>query len=292
MQAAHKISVEAYNAMAMAIAPGKSEYDILAVLNGIMAKHAAEHSFSPIVSVHGEVMHNITYKNSLKEGQLLLIDSGAESKECYASDITRTFPVSGKFTAKQKEIYDIVHRAQTKAINTVAVGVENLTVHLAASLEIAKGLTELGLMKGNPEEAVKAGAHALFLPHGIGHMLGLDVHDMEDLGDLVGYPEGEPRSSQFGLNCLRLKRELAAGWTLTIEPGIYFIPELIKMWEGEKRHADFINYAKLHDYLDFGGIRLEDDILVTDKGPVIIGGQMPIASQAVEEWMQGKIKAN
>ncbi len=291
MEEAHKISALAYNEMALAIKPGKHEWEILATLNERMAKHNAEHSFSPIISIHGEVMHNTTYNNRLAAEKLLLIDSGAESKECYASDITRTFPVGGKFTTRQKEIYDIVHKAQSKAISTVAIGVENLAVHLAASLEIARGLTELGLMKGDPQEAVQVGAHALFLPHGIGHMLGLDVHDMEDLGDLVGYPENEPRSTQFGLNCLRLKRALAAGWTLTIEPGIYFIPELIKMWQAEKRHEAFINYDKLADYLDFGGIRLEDDILVTPSGAKIIGGQMPIASQDVETWMAGRIKA-
>jgi len=218
----------------------------------------------------------------MKTGDLLVNDSGAESKLHYASDITRTIPVGGKFTDKQKEIYQIVLKAEINSINSVKPGITNKELHLSAAKEIASGLTEIGLMFGNPEEAVSAGAHTLFFPHGLGHMLGLDVHDMEGLGEeYVGYDETVNRSEEFGLKYLRLAKTLQPGYVFTIEPGIYFIPELIDMWKTQNRFPEFINYDMLENYTNFGGIRIEDDILVTEDGNRVLGSK-PIP-KSVEE---------
>ena len=201
----------------------------------------------------------------------------------YAADITRTFPVNGKFTAQQEDIYEIVLKAQLESIEMIRPGVKNKDIHLKASFIITEGLQELGLMKGDIEESVKKGAHALFFPHGVGHMLGLDVHDMENLGeDLVGYNEEVKRSDQFGLAYLRLGKELEPGYVLTIEPGIYFIPELIRRWQNDKKFAEFINYDRLGTYGKFGGIRIEDNILVTEHGYRIIGEPIPKSIENIE----------
>jgi Xaa-Pro aminopeptidase len=210
-----------------AAAPGVYEFNVAGIIQGIALRENFQQAFNPIVTIRGEVLHNTSYDNRLQSGQLLLIDAGAEAANFYASDITRTFPVDGEFTPLQSEIYEIVLSMQLSAIEMMKPGTPYRDVHLHASGVLAESLTSIGLMKGNPADAVEAGAHALFFPHGLGHMMGLDVHDMEDLGDAVGSPKGEARNSQFGLNALRLARSLAPGHVLTVEPGIG-IPKTIK----------------------------------------------------------------
>lgn len=270
------------SAMKMA-KPGLTEKKIAGMIEGIALSLGAGLSFRPIVSVNGHILHNHKHENILKAGQLLVNDSGAETDLHYASDITRTIPVGGKFTQKQKEIYEIVLSAGMNAINGVAPGVMNKDLHLLAAKTVVEGLSGIGLMHGNVDEAVSQGAHALFFPHGLGHMLGLDVHDLEGLGeDLVGYDEDVSRSDQFGLAYLRLAKALRPGFVFTIEPGIYFIPELIDIWKSENKFPEFINYERVNDYIDFGGIRIEDNILVTDDGHRVLGKPIPKTVDEIE----------
>ena len=265
------------------IKPGMIEREVYGVLEGITLSKGAGVSFPIIFSVRGEILHNHSHENVMKKGQLAVLDSGAETMMGYASDITRAIPVSGKFTKKQKDIYNIVLNAQLTAIDLMKPGVKFKDVHLAAAKVITKGLKELGLMKGNVEDAVDKGAHALFFPHGLGHMMGLDVHDMENLGEnYVGYNRTTKRSNQFGLAYLRLAKELKPGFVVTVEPGIYFIPQLISNWKKEKKHAKFINYKKVQEYSDFGGIRIEDDVLVTENGRRVLGKPIPKTVKEVE----------
>jgi Xaa-Pro aminopeptidase len=210
-------------------------------------------------------------------------DSGAESQMHYAGDITRTIPVGGRFTRKQREIYEIVLNAQQTAIEATIPGRKNKDVHIKAVTVIASGLKELGIMKGDVDEAVRAGAHDLFMPHGLGHMMGLDVHDMEGLGeDYVGYNKKTKRSDQFGLASLRFAKKLEPGFILTVEPGIYFIPALIDKWIKEEKFMEYIDYDKVNQYRDFGGIRIEDDVLVTEKGQRVLGKPIPKTVEEVE----------
>ncbi|NLH47549.1 MAG: aminopeptidase P family protein [Myxococcales bacterium] len=267
--------------------PGRREAEIAGLMQGVALSHERAQTFLPIVSVHGEIFHNTKYGNTLHGGELLLIDSGVESPLYYASDITRTIPVAGKFQERQAAIYRLVLAMQAAVIATASPATSNRELHLLAARTAVNGLKEIGLMQGEVEEAVRAGAHALFFPHGIGHMLGLDVHDMEDLGDVVGYADGEARSSQFGLSFLRLARRLEPGFVLTVEPGIYFIPALIESWAAEKRHAEFIRYEALAPYRGFGGIRIEDDILVTETGCRVLGPGIPKDPAAIEAAMAG-----
>jgi len=263
--------------------PGFVERDIAGTIEGIALSVGAGLSFRPIVSKNGQTLHNHSYSNVLKEGDLLVCDAGAESLLHYASDITRTIPVGGKFSSKQADIYEIVLTAQKNAINMVKPGALHRDIHLAVAKIIAAGLSQFGLMKGNLNDAVKAGAHALFFPHGLGHMMGLDVHDMENLGEeFVGYDDKTKRSDQFGLAYLRLAKELKPGFVFTCEPGIYFIPELIDMWKKSKKHAKFINYDKVEEYRNFGGIRIEDNILVTQNGYKVLGRPIPKEIKDVE----------
>jgi Xaa-Pro dipeptidase len=263
--------------------PGMRESELAGVIQGIALSAGREQSYPPIVTVRGEVLHNHSYGGVLAEGLLVLNDSGAESPRYYASDITRTFPVTGRFTAEQAEVYQIVLRMQLGTIGMIKPGISYREIHLAACRILAEGMRTMGLMQGNPADAVEAGAHALFFPHGIGHMLGLDVHDMEDLGDIVGYGKKEKRSGQFGLNFLRLSRSLDSGFVLTVEPGIYFIPALIERWQKEGLHKEFINYDKVSTFVGFGGIRIEDNILVTPAGAHVLGPGVPKTIPEVEE---------
>jgi Xaa-Pro aminopeptidase len=263
--------------------PGKCECEIAGMIQAIALSDDRQQAYPPIVTVHGEVLHNHSYDNALEEGQLLLNDSGAESPMYYASDITRTCPVSGRFTPMQTEIYQLVLRMQVGTIDMIKPGISYRDAHLGACRILAEGLCAMDLMRGNPMDAVDAGAHALFFPHGIGHMLGLDVHDMEDLGDVVGYARREKRSGQFGLNFLRLSRPLEPGFVLTVEPGIYFIPALIDRWQQEGLHKEFVNYDKINAFRKFGGIRIEDNILVTSTGARILGPAVPKTVAEVEE---------
>lgn len=265
--------------------PGVIERDIAGAIEGISLSLGSGVSFHPIVSKNGQTLHNHYHGNVLKEGDLLVCDAGAESLLHYASDITRTTPVGGNFSYKQKEIYEIVLTAQKNAINMIKPGVKHLDVHLTAAKIIAAGLSQMGLMKGDLNAAVKAGAHALFFPHGLGHMMGLDVHDMENLGeDYVGYDANTKRSDQFGLGYLRLAKELKPGFVFTCEPGIYFIPELIDQWKAKKKFKNFIDYDKVEEYRDFGGIRIEDNILVTQTGYKVLGRPIPKETDDVEAW--------
>ncbi len=284
IESALSISYE-MNILAMKMTqPGMLEREIFGAVEGIALGSGNGVSFPVIFSVHGETLHNPFHNNEMKDGDLVVLDSGAESLEHYASDITRTFPVNGKFTDKQKAIYETVLNAQLAAIDMVKPGVYNKDIHLKAAEVITEGLKSVGLMKGNTQDAVNEGAHALFFPHGLGHMLGLDVHDMEGLGEnFVGYNDEIKRSSQFGLAYLRLAKKHQPGFVFTIEPGIYFIPALIDQWQKEKKLADFINYDKINDYLDFGGIRIEDNILVTDDGHRVLGKPIPKTVEEIEE---------
>ena len=267
--------------------PGVYEREIAGVIEGIALSGGGMLSFPVILTQHGETLHNHYHGNMLERGKLMLTDAGAETPSHYASDFTRTVPVGGKFSDKQKDIYNIVLKANDHATSLIKPGVPYQQIHLEAAKVIATGLTELGIMKGNPEEAVKEGAHAMFMPHGLGHMMGLDVHDMEGLGeDNVGYDNEIKRSSQFGLAGLRLGRKLQDGFVLTNEPGIYFIPDLVHKFESEKKFLNYINYDKIKsEYLDFGGIRLEDDILVTTTGNRLLGQRIPITVEEVEALM-------
>ena len=244
-------------------------------------------SFPIILSQNGETLHNHDHSQVLKEGNLMLTDAGAESLLHYASDFTRTVPVGGKFTQKQREIYEIVLAANNRGTELTKPGVTYLSVHLEAAEVIANGLKELGLMKGDVKEAVRNGEHALFFPHGLGYMMGLDVHDMEDLGQIyVGYDDEIRPVDQFGTAYLRLGRKLEPGFVITNEPGCYFIPALIDKWKAEGINSEFINFDKVNEYRDFGGIRLEDDILVTETGSEIIGERVPINPDDVEAIVQ------
>ncbi|MEA3461289.1 MAG: aminopeptidase P family protein [Bacteroidota bacterium] len=274
-------------AMKMAY-PGNFERELAGAIEGIALSHGGPVSFPVILSMDGQTLHNHYHGNELREGRMVVCDAGAESDMCYASDITRTFPVGGKFSSQQKDIYNIVLKANTETIKASAPGRTYREVHLMAAKIIAGGLKELGLMKGDLDEAVAAGAHALFFPHGLGHMLGLDVHDMEGLGENnVGYNEVLKRSDQFGLAYLRLGRELEPGFVVTNEPGCYFIPALIDQWKGEKKHAQFINYDQVEKYRGFGGVRIEDDVLITDTGSRVLGTPIPKTVEEVEETMKG-----
>ena len=278
------IAYRMHTAAMRMIKPGMSERKIAGMIEGIAYSIGAGLAFRPIVSVNGQILHNHQHNNILENGSLLLNDSGAETVMHYASDITRTIPASGSFTGKQKEIYQIVLNSQMRAIEAVYPGVANRDLHLISAKTIVEGLSALGLMKGNADEAVQKGAHALFFPHGLGHMMGLDVHDMEGLGEnFVGYDDKYSRSDQFGLAYLRLAKALTVGNVFTIEPGIYFIPELIDKWKSENKLPEFINYDRVEDYRNFGGIRIEDDILVTEKGYRVLGKAIPKTIEEVEE---------
>lgn len=251
---------------------GTTEQAIAGALEGIAVGGGGRLSYQAIISIDGHILHNHHYGHTLQDGQLLLVDAGAETGRHYAGDITRTFPVARGFSAQQKDIYSLVLKAEEEAIASLRPGLSYREVHLQSALTIAEGLTAMGLMKGNPHEAVAAGAHALFFPHGLGHMIGLDVHDMEDLGEnYVGYNDDFQRSTQFGLRSLRLARPLEVGFTLTVEPGIYFIPILIDRWQADGLHTDFINYDELQHWRSFGGIRIEDNVLITESGHQVLG---------------------
>ncbi len=270
-------------AMKMAKA-GTSEQLIAGTIEGIAIAYGSAVSFPVILSQDGQILHNHSHNNKLTDGRMCVVDAGAELKSLYASDITRTVPVGGRFNQRQREIYDIVLKANTDTIASTKAGIEYLDMHFLAATRITEGLKQLGLMKGSVEDAVAAGAHTLFFPHGLGHMLGMDVHDMEGLGENhVGYDEHTQRASQFGTAYLRLGKKLKPGFVLTNEPGIYFIPALIDQFRTEGKFTHFINYDKVETYKDFGGIRIEDDVLVTETGSRILGKAIPKTVEEVEE---------
>ena len=269
---------------AMAVThPGLRESDIAGTIQGIALSCGREQAFAPIVTIRGEVLHNDSRDNVLESGCLLLNDSGAESPMYYASDITRTYPVNGKFTPRQAEIYQIVLDVQRTALGLIKPGTSFVDVHFGACRTLAEGLQNVGIMKGNSADAVEAGAHALFMPHSIGHMLGLDVHDMEDIGSIFGKKKNAAaRRGPFGLKYINFDRPLRAGFVLTVEPGVYFIPALIEQWRDEKKFPEFINYDKLNAWFSLGGIRVEDDALITQKGARFLGPPIPKTIEEVE----------
>ena len=275
-----------YTAMKM-MKLGMVEQELVGIMEGISISEGLMPSFPIILSQNGETLHNHSHHQILTEGRLLVIDAGAETNTNYTSDFTRTLPSSGKFTQQQKEIYSIVSAANNLAVDMARPGITYSSVHQAASRVMAQGLADLGLLKGDVDEIVAAGAHSLFMPHGLGHNMGMDVHDMEDLGEnYVGYDDTYKRSTQFGLGSLRMGKMLEKGHVVTVEPGIYFIPALIEQWKREGTNAQFINFGALEQYYTFGGIRLEDDILITDNGSRLLGDKrLPITVEDVEREM-------
>ena len=279
-----------YRAMEIA-ARGMIEADLFGAVSDIALSKGKGTSFPPIVTVNGQILHNHYRGNTLKSGDMVLCDCGAEISSNYAGDLTRTFPVDKKFTTRQKEIYDIVHSAYEKGVSELRPGRLFKDIHLAVCKKIVEGLIQQGLMKGNPQKAVDQGAHTVFFQCGLGHMMGLDVHDMENLGEqYVGYTDNLKQSTEFGLKSLRLGRALEEGMVLTVEPGIYFIPELIELRKSQKRFNDFINYEKLESYKDFGGIRIEDDFLIIANGARLLGNRLPTTAVEIEEFRASKIK--
>lgn len=264
------------------IRPGIYEYEVAAAIQEVAASHNCSLSFPTIATVNGQTLHNHYHGNIVKSGDLFLVDAGAETEMGYAGDISTTVPADKKYTERQREIYEIQVASHEAAVAALRPGIRFEKVYDIASETIVEGLKNVGLMKGDAAEAVQAGAHALFLPHGLGHMMGLDVHDMENFGEVyVGY-DGQPKSTQFGRKSLRLARELEAGFVLTIEPGVYFIPELIDLWRSEKKFEEYINYEKVLPYKDFGGIRNEEDYLITPNGSELLGKKIKRHVQDVE----------
>jgi len=266
--------------------PGVTEQQIAGAIEGIAISNDGQVSFPVILSMDGQILHNHSHSNVLKAGRMLVVDAGAELSSLYDSDITRTLPVGGKFNARQKEIYEIVLKANMDSIAATRPGIEYRDMHFLAATRITEGLKAARLMKGNVADAVAAGAHTLFFPHGLGHQLGMDVHDLEGLGENnVGYDEHTKRATQFGTAYVRMAKKLRTGHVITNEPGIYFIPALIDKFRAEGQFLEFINYDKVETYKDFGGIRIEDDILVTETGQRVLGKPIPKSVADVEDTM-------
>jgi Xaa-Pro aminopeptidase len=283
LRKAAKVTVNAHKAGIKSTFSAKFESQIRAAMEAVIMAENMTTSYNSIVSVHGEVLHNETYSNPIKSGDLLLADVGAETSLGWAGDVTRTWPVSGRFSPTQRDIYDIVLAAHDACIKQMRPGVEYKDIHLLACKIIAEGLVSCGILKGNPEDLVEMDAHALFFPHGIGHLIGLDVHDMEDLGDLAGYEESRTRSPRFGLSYLRLNRCLKAGMLTSIEPGFYQVPALLKDPQNQKKYADVVNWDKLSLFADVRGIRIEDDVLVTETGVEVLTAELPSQVEQIEE---------
>ncbi|AKF07635.1 aminopeptidase P family protein [Sandaracinus amylolyticus] len=266
---------------------GLREHAIRGAMESALLTRGMGTSYQSIVTVHGEVLHNHGYGHELREGDLLLADVGAETEGGWAGDVTRTWPVSGRFSETQRSMYELVLTANRAAIEKVAPGVRYRDVHLASCHVIARGLVDLGVLRGDPEELVADGVHALFFPHGVGHLIGLDVHDMEDLGDRAGYAPGRTRSSQFGLSYLRLDRDLAPGMAVTIEPGFYVVPAILRDPKLKAIARDRIDHATLERFADVRGIRVEDDVLVTATGAEVLTSAIPKTVRDVEHAVGG-----
>jgi Xaa-Pro aminopeptidase len=262
---------------------GITEYQLAGSLQGIAIAGGGNLAFPTILTVNGQVLHNHYGSTVMREGRIAICDSGAENAMHYAGDMTRTFPVGATFTAVQREMYDVVLGSQEAAIAALKPGVLFRDVHALAAQKLMEGLKAAGVAKGDPAEAVAAGAHTLVFQCGLGHMMGLDVHDMEDLGEeYVGYTDTMKKSKEFGWKSLRLARALEPGFVVTIEPGLYFIPELMDQFKAEKKYLDFINYDKLDAFRSFGGIRIEEDLLITDTGSRLLGKPLAKTAAAIE----------
>ncbi|MDN5200072.1 aminopeptidase P family protein [Fulvivirgaceae bacterium BMA10] len=283
IEKAVNITAEMHNTAMKTAREGLKESDITGNVHGVAVGSGGNLSFPIILTMDGQTLHNHYHGNVLTEGRMLLCDCGAETETRYAGDMTRTFPVGEKFDERQKTLYNIVLDAHETAKAALKPGILFKDVHLLACKRLAEGLKGLGLMKGDIDEAVQQGAHALFFQCGLGHMMGLDVHDMEDLGEeYVGYTDTLLKSKQFGLKSLRLGRALEPGFVLTVEPGIYMIPELMDMWRAENKFLDFINYDEVEKFKDFGGIRVEEDLLITENSSRLLGEPVAITAEAVE----------
>ena len=290
LERAAEIGYEMHTTAMRLCRPGITEQYIGGMVDGIANAYGCMVSFQTIATQHGEVMHGNPSPAKLEAGRLMLVDAGAETNENYCSDNTRTTPVSGVFTQKQKDIYNIVVECHDHVLEVAKPGVKWWDVHFAVCRIITERLQQLGLMKGDVEESLKAGAHAMFLPHGLGHSMGMDVHDMEGLGQVyVGFDNEVRPSTQFGTNALRFGRRLQKGFVVTDEPGIYFIPALIDDWKKNGTNVQFLNFDKIDEYRDFGGIRIEDDVLITDEGCRFIGSKrIPYHVEDVEEFMRSR----
>ena len=283
LRKAAKVTVKAHLAGMAATSASNTEAAIQAAMEGVLIAHNMTCAYSSIVTVQGEVLHNHQHHHDLHPSDLLLADVGAETPMGWAADVTRTWPVSGRFSASQRDIYEVVLAAHDACIAMVTPGVEYRDIHLLAATVITEGLVDLGILRGAVEDLVAVDAHALFFPHGVGHLLGLDVHDMEDLGDLAGYAPGRVRSDRFGWEFLRLDRPLQAGMLVTIEPGFYQVPALLDNWEWRSRFRDWVNWDRLADFQDVRGIRIEDDVLVTESGSEVLTDELPTELMVVEQ---------
>jgi Xaa-Pro aminopeptidase len=281
------VSVAAHRAGMAATATANTEAQVRAAMEQVILAGNMTCAYNSIVTVHGEVLHNEQYHHPLQPGDLLLADVGAEAPSGWASDITRTWPVSGQFSPTQRAVYDVVLAAHDACIAKAAPGVEYRDIHLLACEILATGLVDLGILQGEPGGLVEQDAHALFFPHGVGHLLGLDVHDMEDLGDLAGYAPGRQRSDRFGLGYLRLDRPLQAGMVVTIEPGFYQVPGILQDSAWRDRYRDCVNWDRLADFADVRGIRIEDDVLITNQGTEVLTIALPTAADAVANLVSG-----
>ena len=282
LRKAAAVTVEAHKAGMAATPKAKLEAEVRAAMEGVIIANNMTTSYNSIVTVHGEILHNDKYHHPLQPGDLLLADVGAETETGWAGDVTRTWPVSGKFSSTQRDIYNVVLAAHDACIAKIQPGVEYGEIHLLAARVIAEGLVELGILQGNPQDLVEMDAHALFFPHGIGHILGLDVHDMEDLGDLAGYEEGRSRSDRFGLGYLRLNRPLRPGMLVTIEPGFYQVPAIFNDANVRSKYQNVVNWQRLSEFADVRGIRIEDDVLVTAEGSEVLTVALPNDVDSIE----------
>ncbi|RUR84509.1 aminopeptidase P family protein [Chlorogloeopsis fritschii PCC 9212] len=287
LRKAAAVTVEAHKAGMAATVNAKIEAQVRGAMEKVIIAHNMTTSYNSIVTVHGEVLHNEQYHHSLQPDDLLLADVGAETEMGWAADVTRTWPVTGKFSSTQRDIYDVVLAAHDACIAKIRPGVEYGEIHLLACTVIAEGLVDLGILQGQPEDLVERDVHSLFFPHGIGHLVGLDVHDMEDLGDLAGYEQGRKRSDRFGLSYLRLNRPLRAGMLVTIEPGFYQVPAILNNSELRSRYQYTVNWERLSEFADVRGIRIEDDVLVTEQGSEVLTVALPTDASAVEELVSG-----
>ncbi len=264
------------------IRPGMHEYEVVAEMNRVAQMNNCELSFPTIATINGQTLHNHYHGNLIKSGDLFLIDAGAELPSGYCGDMSSTIPADKTFTPRQRAVYEIQNAMHKASVEALRPGIPYMEVYDLSAKVMVEGLKALGLMKGNADDAVREGAHALFYPHGLGHMMGLDVHDMENLGEVwVGY-DGQPKSTQFGRKSQRLAIPLQPGFVHTVEPGIYFIPELIDLWHGQKKFTEFINYDKVEEYRTFGGIRNEEDYLITETGARRLGKYIPLTPDEVE----------
>ena len=281
------VSIAAHKAGMAATRTARVEAEIRAAMEAMIIANGMTCAYSSIVTVHGEVLHNDQYHHPIQPGDLLLADVGAETASGWASDITRTWAVSGKFSPTQRALYDVVLAAHDACIAAICPGVEYRDLHLLAAKTIAAGLVDLGILRGQVEDLVDQDAHALFFPHGVGHILGLDVHDMEDLGDLAGYATGRVRSDRFGLNYLRFDRPLQMGMVVTIEPGFYQVPAILQDPERRAKYQDLVDWDRLAQFADVRGIRIEDDVLITETGAEVLTAALPTTAEAIEQLVQG-----